>query len=96
MREVATLPFAPEAEQKDSPRRRSRVLENDALQLLSPDQTAQLLCCSRSTVDRLVSDGILPHVLLRRGRRKRQYAIRRESLRRWIERNETKTKEGNA
>ncbi|PYJ69608.1 MAG: hypothetical protein DME76_08445 [Verrucomicrobia bacterium] len=58
--------------------------------LLSPAQVAMLLGCSRSTVDRMVADGSLPHVLLRSGRRKKQYGIRRVTLQRWLEKQERK------
>jgi excisionase family DNA binding protein len=77
-----------ELDRKESPKRRSRRLENDPLQLLSPEQTAGLLCVSRSTVDRLVQSGRLPYVRLTAGKRKICYAIRRKTLEKWIAENE--------
>src|SRR5262249_17659520 len=83
-------------DRKESPKRRSRRLENDPLQLLSPEQTAELLCVSRSTVDRLVHSGRLPYVRLMAGKRKMCYAIRRTSLEKWNDENETTAKKPEA
>ena len=69
---------------KKSTKRRSRTLENDPLQLLSPEQAAALLCVLRSTIDRLVNTGRLPSVRLTAGKRKTFYGIRRSTLEKWI------------
>ena len=82
------LPLHQEPPEHESPRRRSRIREDDALQLLSPDQVAALLSCSRATVDRLVRSGRLAHVTLASGKRKKLYGIRRKTLQRFIEQNE--------
>ena len=62
--------------------------EDDPLQTLTPDEVAELLCCARSSVDRLVETGQLPIVMVARGNRKRTYRIRRSVVQRFIEASE--------
>ena len=69
------------------------------MKLLDPETVAQQLSVSRSTVLRLIADGAIPAVCLRRGRRKNVYRIRQEVLDRWIinkERQGVKEHGGNA
>jgi len=60
------------------------ILLGDELKLLTPKQVGKELAVSRSTVLRLVADGTLPAVCLRRGKRKAVYRIRQEQLDKWI------------
>ena len=55
-----------------------------AVKLLTPEVVAEQLAVSRSTVLRLIADGSLPAVCLRRGQRKAVYRIREEVLQKWI------------
>lgn len=52
--------------------------------LLTPEQVATELNVSRSTVLRMIADGSLPVICLRRGKRKGVYRVREEQLARWI------------
>lgn len=64
------------------------------MRLLTPENIAEALAVSRSTVLRMISDGSLPSVCLRKGKRKGVYRIREEVLERWVlsrERQGTKT-----
>lgn len=54
------------------------------MRLLTPENVAENLAVSRSTVLRMIGDGSLPAVCLRRGKRKNVYRIREEILERWI------------
>lgn len=54
------------------------------MKLLMPENVAEALAVSRSTVLRMVADGSLPAVCLRRGKRKAVYRIREEVLERWV------------
>lgn len=54
------------------------------MRLLTPDQVAESLAVSRSTVLRMIADGSLPAICLRRGKRKAVHRIREEQLERWI------------
>lgn len=54
------------------------------MKLLTPEDIAQQLSVSRSTVLRMIQDGALPAVCLRRGPRKAVYRVRQEALERWI------------
>lgn len=63
------------------------------MKLLTPERVADALSVSRSTVLRMIADGSLPAVCLRRGKRKGVYRVRQEILERWVlsrERQETK------
>ena len=64
--------------------------END-MKLLSVEQTAGLLQVSRQTIDRMISEGVLPAILLRSGRRKKVWRIREEVLERWLLQHEKQT-----
>jgi len=59
-------------------------LREDGMKLLTPENVAESLSVSRSTVLRMISDGSLPAVCLRRGKRKAVYRIREEVLERWV------------
>ena len=50
------------------------------MRLLTPENVAESLSVSRSTVLRMIGDGSLPAVCLRRGKRKGVYRIREEQL----------------
>ena len=54
------------------------------MKLLTPSAVAEILAISRSTVLRLISDGSLPAVCLRRGRKKAVFRVREEVLQKWI------------
>jgi len=54
------------------------------MKLLTPENVAEELSVSRSTVLRLIADGSLPAICLRAGRRKKIYRVRPEALERWI------------
>ena len=54
------------------------------MRLLTPEAVAEQLAVSRSTVLRLIGDGSLACVCLRRGKRKAVYRIRQEVLDRWV------------
>jgi excisionase family DNA binding protein len=54
------------------------------MRLLTPESVAETLSVSRSTVLRMIADGALPAVVLRRGKRKAVYRIRQEALERWV------------
>ena len=54
------------------------------MHLLTPEQVAESLAVSRSTILRMIADGSLPAICLRRGKRKAVYRIREEQLERWI------------
>lgn len=54
------------------------------MKLLTPENVAESLAVSRSTVMRMISDGSLPAVCLRRGKRKAVYRVREEILERWV------------
>jgi excisionase family DNA binding protein len=62
--------------------------DDNQLQLLSPQQVAELLAVSRSTVDRMVASGRLPSIPITSGKRKTSYRIRRTALEEWISRAE--------
>lgn len=67
------------------------------MKLLTPETVAESLSISRSTVLRMIADGSLPAVCLRRGKRKGVYRVREEILERWIvsrEREGAKTQRG--
>ena len=52
--------------------------------LLTPEEAAKFLSMSRSSVLRLISDGNLPAVCLKSGRRKKTLRVRPEQLQRWL------------
>ena len=52
--------------------------------LLTLAQTADILAVSRQTVMRMISEGVLPAICLRSGKRKKIYRIRAEVLDRWL------------
>jgi excisionase family DNA binding protein len=54
------------------------------MKLLTPEQIAETLSISRSSVRRLIIEGTLPAVCLRSGRRKKVYRVREEVLERWV------------
>lgn len=54
------------------------------MKLLTPENVADALTVSRSTVLRMIADSSLPAVCLRRGKRKAVYRIREEQLERWV------------
>jgi excisionase family DNA binding protein len=60
------------------------------MRLLTPETVAEQLAVSRSTVLRLIADGALPAVCLRRGKRKAVYRVREEVLERWVKDRETR------
>jgi excisionase family DNA binding protein len=52
---------------------------------LSVDHVAKELGVTRSSARRMIVDGTIPHYIVRAGRRKRMYRVRRSVLIRWIE-----------
>ena len=54
------------------------------MRLLTAESVAEQLAVSRSTVLRMIADGALPAVCLRRGKRKAVYRVRQEVLDKWI------------
>jgi excisionase family DNA binding protein len=54
------------------------------VRLLTPEAAAEQLAVSRSTVLRMISDGQLPAICLRSGRRKKVWRVREEVLQKWI------------
>src|SRR5262245_14996191 len=54
------------------------------MKLLTPESVSEQLAVSRSTVLRMISDGALPAVCLRSGRRKKVWRVRQEQLERWV------------
>jgi excisionase family DNA binding protein len=60
------------------------------MRLLTPEIVAEQLAVSRSTVLRLIADGALPAVLLRRGKTKTIYRVREEVLEKWVKDRETR------
>ena len=54
------------------------------MKLLTPETVAESLSVSRSTVLRMISDGSLPAVCLRSGKRKKVWRVRPEQLERWL------------
>ncbi len=60
------------------------------MKLLTPESVAEQLAVSRSTILRMIADGALPAVCLRRGKRKAVYRVREEVLERWVRERETK------
>jgi excisionase family DNA binding protein len=54
------------------------------VKLLTPENVADALAVSRSTVLRMIADGALPAVCLRSGRRKKVWRVREELLVKWI------------
>jgi excisionase family DNA binding protein len=54
------------------------------MKLLPPSAVAEILAVSRSTVLRLIADGSLPAICLRRGRKKAVLRVRDEVLQKWI------------
>ena len=60
------------------------------MRLLTPEIVAESLAVSRSTVLRMIADGSLPAVCLRKGKRKGVYRIREEQLERWVTARERK------
>jgi excisionase family DNA binding protein len=61
------------------------------MKLLKPESAAELLAISRSTLLRMIRDGVLPAVCMRSGKRKKIWRIRQEVLERWILTNEKET-----
>lgn len=53
--------------------------------LKTVEESAELLGLSRQTVQRMISEGTLPAVCLRSGRRKKTWGIRKEALERWLQ-----------
>jgi len=66
------------------------------VKLLTPENVAEQLSVSRSTVRRLIQDGSLPAVCLKRGPRKAVYRIREEVLEKWVISNEKQQRQGPA
>ena len=54
------------------------------MKLLTPENVAQQLAVSRSTVLRMIDDGALPAICLRSGPRKKVLRVRQEQLDRWL------------
>jgi len=55
-----------------------------AARVLTIDQVGVELNTSRQSVQRMIDEGILPAFVLRAGKRKKAWRVRRESLDRWI------------
>ncbi len=54
------------------------------MKLLTPEELAQALTVSRATVFRMCSNGDLPHVIIRAGRRKKVIRFRAEEIEGWL------------
>jgi excisionase family DNA binding protein len=52
---------------------------------LSVDQVAAELGITRSSARRMIVDATIPHYIVRTGRRKKMFRVRRSVLTRWIE-----------
>lgn len=61
---------------------------------LSVDQVAKELGTKRSTARRMIIDGAIPYYVLRSGKRKKLYRVRRSVLMRWIESQERQSVKG--
>ena len=61
------------------------------MKLLSIEAAAEVLAVSRATVTRMITEGQLPAVCLRSGRRKKLWRIRQEQLDKWILQKERET-----
>jgi excisionase family DNA binding protein len=59
-------------------------MEKNSSRLLTPKNVADILSISRSTVLRLIADGALVAVSIRRGKKKAVYRVRQEILDKWI------------
>ena len=54
------------------------------MKLLSISQVAEQLGVSRATLGRMVTEGVLPVIVLRSGKRKRILKFRQEIIDRWL------------
>jgi excisionase family DNA binding protein len=61
------------------------------VKLLSIEEVAETLKLSYRTVTRMISDGALPAIVLRSGRRKKVWRIRPEALEKWVGQKERET-----
>jgi excisionase family DNA binding protein len=61
------------------------------VKLLSVEEVAEALGVSRQTVSRMITEGSLPAICLRSGRRKKVLRIRPEALERWLAAKERET-----
>lgn len=66
------------------------------MKLLTPENVAESLAVSRSTVLRMIADSSLPAVCLRAGRRKKVWRVRPEQLERWLTAREREGAKGSA
>jgi excisionase family DNA binding protein len=60
---------------------------------LSIDQVAALIGLSRWTVSTMLEEGTLPGFVLRTGRRKKIWRVRKDVLQKWIEAREAATRQ---
>jgi excisionase family DNA binding protein len=61
------------------------------MKLLSVEASAEVLDVSRQTVTRMISDGSLPGICIRAGKRQKTWRIRSEALEKWIMQKERET-----
>jgi excisionase family DNA binding protein len=59
------------------------------MKLLTPEDCADILSVSRSTILRMIADGSIPAICLRRGKKKAVYRVRQEVLEKWVSEWET-------
>ncbi len=59
--------------------------------LLTPKQVAEMFGVAITTVHRMAYQGQLPHIVLRRGKRKAIIRFKRESLEKFLKKNEIVT-----
>jgi excisionase family DNA binding protein len=61
---------------------------------LTVDQVAKELGAKRNSVRRMIVDGAIPHYIVRAGKRKKMFRVRRSVLMRWIEAQERASVKG--
>lgn len=58
------------------------------MKLLTIEQAAEVLAVSPRTVERLIADGSLPAICIRRGKQRRMMRVRDAVLEKWITKKE--------
>lgn len=64
------------------------------MKLLNLNDSAKIMGVSRQTTMRMITEGVLPAICLRSGKRKKVWRIREEVLERWILVRERQTAKG--
>jgi len=63
-------------------------MENKSEKLLTPKQVAELFGVAITTIHRMAYQGQLPHVVLRRGKRKAIIRFKQDSLEKFLKKHE--------